>query len=1088
MKNRLRLRCSLLCALLLAGLVPFVGAQPGEEPEPPTSDPVAEEAPPALPPPPQTLIRPALPPIDRGVPTEEEAVVTTSGEELPPAPGEPEVEIFLDFADEEPVAEPSTPMVEDDAGVARESIYFVDTRTLTPDRDAAPATAPLEEPMVRGDLASTSITARGGAAQSDAPVDATTREEVQTEEVTVVVPATEEAPGEQPIDVAVSEEEGVAAAEITLTFPAEEPAVEDTGVLVTSDEDVDVEAEVTGEEEVTLAIDAADSTDGDPDTGADPAGEEGMTAVAESAAETGTPAAREDSGEITFTPIDEPVAVEVTPAEEEPARAETVRVSRRERQPLPPLETLLAQGLNGDGEAEAEVETEPAPAAEDAERTATPEEGAPAMDADEMTADVADERAEESGMPAPAETTATMTPPARERPAPRSEPEPEPLPEPEEATPPAAADVPADIVVEDPPPPPDPAMERVARQNAEQADEATEEDEVTLAFPASEPEPEPEATATPAPRRPRIPPPPPAEETAEAPARTMPQLSPAREESEGPPTYFLDPGADDDVELAGNDIILEFPGQQESSAAMEQDEDTISIDFPDEEIRVIVRNVADLYDLNVVIPDGLVGSTSIKLKDVTWQQVFSVILEDVGYTWIEDGNIIKIRSLEELALEPVDTRVFLINFAAAEELRGSISPLIDTANGGSIQVDVRSNALIITERPSRLNRIQEIIERLDRPTDQVMIESKFIEVSNADIKNIGVNWSSLSGWGLQAGPFNRTYERDDTSTESGNVRNSNSSNVTIESNRGTAGNSQNTGVTNIIEEVRNFQSIFSDTESRSDTAVFSADAFQVILSALKTNTDVELVSNPTVVTLNNTPARINIGEEFPIPQYNYNRERGEFEVSGFEYKPIGIILDVTPQVNSAGFVNLNIQPEISNRQGEVTFGGAGGAIIPIISTRKTLSTVTIKSGFTLAIGGLLESSFTDEETRVPVLGDIPLVGRVFRSDAVNHTSRNLIIFITAKILNPDGSTYEEVFSQETLAGMGIVESDLPGYEPTPEEEALYRELREARNALDQSQKRTELQNQLDALNALRYGPPPGAEDEEDKDGPVSRAR
>ncbi|MFP4068714.1 MAG: secretin N-terminal domain-containing protein, partial [Opitutales bacterium] len=165
------------------------------------------------------------------------------------------------------------------------------------------------------------------------------------------------------------------------------------------------------------------------------------------------------------------------------------------------------------------------------------------------------------------------------------------------------------------------------------------------------------------------------------------------------------------------EVELGLPGEDAADGeAVIAEEDTIQVDFPDEDVRTILRNVADLFDLNLVIPDGLQGRTSIQLKGVTWRQVFEVVLEPLGFTYIEDRNIIRIKSIEELTSEPVDTRVFVVNYARANELQGSIAPLVDSALGGRIQVDTRSNALVITERPSRMNKIQEIVERLDKAT------------------------------------------------------------------------------------------------------------------------------------------------------------------------------------------------------------------------------------------------------------------------------------------------------------------------------------------------------------------------------------
>jgi type IV pilus assembly protein PilQ len=195
-----------------------------------------------------------------------------------------------------------------------------------------------------------------------------------------------------------------------------------------------------------------------------------------------------------------------------------------------------------------------------------------------------------------------------------------------------------------------------------------------------------------------------------------------------------------------------------TASSVARGRDTLSVDFPDEEVRNILRNVADLFELNLVIPDTLQGNTSIKLRDVTWRQIFEVVLGPVGYTFVEEGNIIKVVSQESLLQEPTTTDVFVINYARAADLLGSIQPLIDTAVGGRIVVNSRSNALIITERPSRLSRIRPIIEQLDKATDQVMIESKFIEVTDRNVKDIGVNWSSLSGYQVGVGGINRIYD------------------------------------------------------------------------------------------------------------------------------------------------------------------------------------------------------------------------------------------------------------------------------------------------------------------------------------------
>lgn len=551
-------------------------------------------------------------------------------------------------------------------------------------------------------------------------------------------------------------------------------------------------------------------------------------------------------------------------------------------------------------------------------------------------------------------------------------------------------------------------------------------------------------------------------------------------------------------------------GSAPVASTVSRDRDTLSVDFPDEDIKTILRNVADLFELNLVVPDTLTGKTSIKLRDVTWRQIFTVVLSPVGYSYIEEGNIIKVVSNDSLLQEPTTTDVIIINNAKAADLVPTVTVLVDAAAGGKIVVDARSNALVITERPSRMGRIKQTIEALDKATEQVMIETKFVEVTDRDIRNIGVNWASLQGMTLGVRGINQTFTRSRGQTfEDTNVTGTSADSTTGSANSGTTtigtttgSSTTNTGglngstttattgsqlttqsvtttdafgnpvtttslvtvptntnstttsttaptsqtnttsgntndVTNTVSTTLNntvsdtIQNLFGLTNTGSTgrvaSAVFSSSDFNVILSALKTLNNTKIVSNPTVVTLNNTEAFINIGQEFPIPNYTYNAERGAFEVSGFTYKPIGIIMKVTPQVNAQGLIKLTVEPEVSQTNGSTSFGGAGGASIPIIATRKAKTQVSLQNGFTMGIGGLITSSKDHGQTKVPVLGDIPGLGRLFKSKAVNDTATNLIIFLTARTVSADGATPEEVFDPSAINAIGgLTPDNLPG--------------------------------------------------------------
>ncbi|AOS44623.1 Type II secretion system protein D precursor [Lacunisphaera limnophila] len=556
-------------------------------------------------------------------------------------------------------------------------------------------------------------------------------------------------------------------------------------------------------------------------------------------------------------------------------------------------------------------------------------------------------------------------------------------------------------------------------------------------------------------------------------------------------------------------------GAAPTAGTVSREHDTLSVDFPDEDIKTILRNVADLFELNLVVPDTLTGKTSIKLRDVTWQQIFQVVLSPVGYTYIPEGNIIKIVSNDTLQQEPAATEVFILNNAAAASIKPTIDGLIDAAAGGKIVIDSRSNALVITERPSRMGRIRTIIDQLDKATAQVMIESQFVEVTDRDVRNIGVNWASLQGVSLGARGLSQEFERTrgqdytnggTTSTTNGGTNTNSSTNGSTNSTTNTSNTLANGPVTttttintgglntsttqtntgsqlgtnavtglpqvvlvdsigtttstaaptsqvnsttiatapttnttngstgNLTDSVTNTLSTTASSAinqllgltntggtSRLTSAVFSASDFNVIVSALKTQNNTKVVSNPTVVTLNNTEAVLNIGSEFPIPSYTYNSERGTFEVSGFQYKPIGIIMKVTPQVNAQGTIRLALEPEVSQQNGETTFGGAGGATIPIIATRKVKTQISLKDGYTAGIGGLVTSNKNHGGTKVPILGDIPGLGRLFSSKSVNDSTTNLLIFITAKTVNADGAEPGEVFTASALESVGMAD-------------------------------------------------------------------
>lgn len=465
------------------------------------------------------------------------------------------------------------------------------------------------------------------------------------------------------------------------------------------------------------------------------------------------------------------------------------------------------------------------------------------------------------------------------------------------------------------------------------------------------------------------------------------------------------------VEEADLDAIFQ---KEVGPSVTKGDQETVSIDFADTTIRAVLRNVADIFGLNLAIPDGVVGNVSLKLKNVTWRQVFDLVLEPIGYLRIEDGNIVKIKSREDVMSEPVDTQVFIIDYANVEELKESMESLVDENLGGNVQIDKRANALIITERPSRLNRIGAIIKEIDMPEPQVMIESKFVETQNTNALSLGFSYSDSLTTGVQSPT--RTADR------------------------------VHEYVSDAEQPVNTLHEDFEKKTTFTDKAIFSLPSFEATLNMLRTDGKTKIINNPTVVTLNNKPALITVGKRIPIPNYTYNEERGTYEVTGFKYMDTGTILAVEPRVNMAGFITMIIKPEVSEKGADVQF--STNAAIPEIDAVRTESVVTLKDGFTVAIGGLIRDSDKKENRRVPLLGRIPVIGNLlFRSRNNSRSLRNILIFITARTLNPDGTSYEEIIDPRIMHDMDIKPRDLPGYEIPQETRQRLKALEEQEQAM-----------------------------------------
>jgi type II secretory pathway component GspD/PulD (secretin) len=188
-------------------------------------------------------------------------------------------------------------------------------------------------------------------------------------------------------------------------------------------------------------------------------------------------------------------------------------------------------------------------------------------------------------------------------------------------------------------------------------------------------------------------------------------------------------------------------------------------------------------------------------------------------------------------------------------------------------------------------------------------------------------------------------------------------------------------------------------------SILTAPQLSATLRLLNEDKDAEFLANPRIVTANNQKATIKITRNQPVPQLNFNEQTATAVFGGFEDKEFGNTLEVLPSINKDNFITMNVKPEISNKVGDATFTFAGATVAsPVIDKRQLESNVLIKSGNTLAIGGLLQDEVGKGRTKVPILGDIPIIGYAFQERMNSRVKRNLLVFVTPTIIKPGQGT------------------------------------------------------------------------------------
>ncbi|PMG58405.1 fimbrial protein [Vibrio splendidus] len=439
------------------------------------------------------------------------------------------------------------------------------------------------------------------------------------------------------------------------------------------------------------------------------------------------------------------------------------------------------------------------------------------------------------------------------------------------------------------------------------------------------------------------------------------------------------------------EVVISKPVINEATkekSVLEKEGKLISINFQDIPVRNVLQLIADYNDFNLVVSDSVAGNLTLRLDGVPWQQVLDIILQVKGLDKRVDGNVILVapkaeldlreqQALEKSRLEEelgeLKSEIIKINFAKATDIadmiggEGAVSMLSDR---GSITIDERTNSLLIRELAENIAVIRGIIESLDIPVKQVQIEARIVTVTEGNLDELGVRWgvSSTNG-SFKVG---------------GSIEGNHPSQITPYDDNG--GNSAIDDFLNVNLGATspNASSIaFQVAKLGSDTLL------DLELSALQQESKAEIISSPRLITTNKKPAYIEQGTEIP---YLESSSSGATSVA---FKKAVLSLKVTPQITPDNRLVLDLSVT-QDRPGQVVKTGTGEAVA--IDTQRIGTQVLVNNGETVVLGGIFQHSVSSTVDKVPLLGDLPVLGALFRRSYENVGKSELLIFVTPKVV------------------------------------------------------------------------------------------
>jgi len=426
----------------------------------------------------------------------------------------------------------------------------------------------------------------------------------------------------------------------------------------------------------------------------------------------------------------------------------------------------------------------------------------------------------------------------------------------------------------------------------------------------------------------------------------------------------------------------------------------LSLNFQNIEVRSLLQVIADFTNFNVVTSDTVTGNLTLRLKDVPWDQALDIILQAKGLGLRKSGNVIWIAPRDELAikeqaelaaaqkkteLEPLRTQNFQLNYAKASEVMVQISAnqaLANNAGGGgtnsgrmlsprgSINFDIRTNQVFVTDIPSKLEEIAAVIAKIDIPVRQVLIEARIVEANDSFGRSLGVKLGG-SVQNLAGGQYPNNH------------------NVVV---GGTTGPGRGSPTGGVLDSSP-FVNLPALGQGGFDPATFAVSLFNagatrylnLEISALEADGKGKVVSSPRIVTADQKNAFISQGTKIPFQKSTSSG------ATAVEFVEATLKLDVTPQITPEGNVILVVK---INKDSLGTLTALGREI----NVKEVRTEVLVENGGTVVIGGIFEQSDSSSETKVPFLGDLPYLGYLFKTKSVDTSRTELLVFLTPRVV------------------------------------------------------------------------------------------